>query len=462
MKFKLLTSLGLVLMATGHASAQLLQLSEAIQRATESYDALKAKQSLHAAAAENTAFLRQLHLPDFHISAQQSYGTVNMIHGPMLAGGGIASTSMPLAEQNWNAGFGALYLAHINWNVFTFGRVKNQIGLGVAAERTAAADLNQEIFQHQVKVAAAYLKLLACQRLYQVQGKNVNRAQVFYTLTAARAESGLLPEVDAALAEAEVAHARSLQIKAQDKVLDYNKQLAVLMGDSFKTYELDSAYSSTLPMDLLQYQQQQAKGHPLLLLQSQKIDFSKQMESLLTAERRPSLSAAAVLQGRGSGFAHNYAQNTQAFSTAYPKGVGIDRGNYLLGLTLSWNLTQIPRYAAKIKEQQLLTQSLRQQYDGLAKELQAQLQLGEAQLQQAYKNLKETIVQRKAAEQAFKQQMARYENGLSTLVDYTQALYSINRAEIEQEVAHNNVWQALLLLAAAQGDLSTLLPHHKD
>jgi len=71
-------------------------------------------------------------------------------------------------------------------------------------------------------------------------------------------------------------------------------------------------------------------------------------------------------------------------------------------------------------------------------------------------------VQRKAAEQAFKQQMARYENGLSTLVDYTQALYSINRAEIEQEVAHNNVWQALLLLAAAQGDLSTLLPHHKD
>jgi len=36
-------------------------------------------------------------------------------------------------------------------------------------------------------------------------------------------------------------------------------------------------------------------------------------------------------------------------------------------------------------------------------------------------------------------------------------LYSLNRAEVDYEIAQNNVWQAMLLLASAQGDISVLL-----
>jgi len=37
-------------------------------------------------------------------------------------------------------------------------------------------------------------------------------------------------------------------------------------------------------------------------------------------------------------------------------------------------------------------------------------------------------------------------------VDVTQALYVLNRAETDRDIANSNVWQALLLKAAASGD----------
>ncbi|PTS98644.1 transporter, partial [Pedobacter sp. HMWF019] len=40
----------------------------------------------------------------------------------------------------------------------------------------------------------------------------------------------------------------------------------------------------------------------------------------------------------------------------------------------------------------------------------------------------------------------------TTMVDLTQALYTLNRAETDRDIAYNNVWQALLLKSAALGN----------
>jgi hypothetical protein len=50
------------------------------------------------------------------------------------------------------------------------------------------------------------------------------------------------------------------------------------------------------------------------------------------------------------------------------------------------------------------------------------------------------------------QKSVLYKNGLTNIVDVTQALYALNRAETDRDIADNNVWQALLLKAAASGD----------
>lgn len=462
MKLKFIASISLVWVMSFNSFAQTLKLEDALSRSVEQYDKIKSKQSIVSATKLNTTFQKQHYLPDVTLAAQQSYGTVNMLHGPMYAYGGMASasTSMPLAEQNWNAAFGSLYFANVNWNLFTFGRIKNEVKLGQSKEKTAIADFEQEIFQLQVKTSAAYLNLLASQRLQFVQEKNLERAQVFFEMTDSRAKSGLIPEVDASLAKAEVSNAKSLQIKSYDKVLEYSKQLAVFLGEEFQTYQLDSLYSTTIPKNILSPENSDVSKHPLLQLQQSKVDQSLQSESLVKTQRLPNLSAFGVLQGRGSGFESNYMQDNSAYSGSYLKGVGIDRGNYLLGFTLSWNITNLYRFNSKVKEQQYFTQSLKQDYDLLHKELNAQSKLAQSQLTNAYENFEETKVQLSAAQLAYRQHTALYENGLTTLVDYTQALYALNRAEIDYEIAQNNVWQALLLLASSQGDLEILTQKH--
>jgi hypothetical protein len=60
----------------------------------------------------------------------------------------------------------------------------------------------------------------------------------------------------------------------------------------------------------------------------------------------------------------------------------------------------------------------------------------------------------KAASDAYLQKSVLYKNGLTNLVDVTQALYALIRAETDKDIAYSNVWQALLLKAAAAGDFS--------
>jgi outer membrane protein TolC len=460
MKLKLIASVILVSLCYLNSYSQVLKLKDALYRTQDQYDKIKAKQQLVDASAQNTAFQKQQYLPDLTLSAQQSFGTINVQHGPMYAYGGLSSaaTSMPLAEQNWNAAFGSLYFANINWNVFSFGRIKNQVELGSKKELTAKADLQQEIFQQQIKVSAAYLNLLASQRIKFVQKKNTERAQVFYEMTNARAKSGLIPEVDAQLAKAEWSNAKSLQIKAYDKELEWSKQLAVLINDDFKIYQLDSLYSTSLPNNVLETAEGNIEKHPYLQWQQSKINESEKSIEVLKTHKKPNVSAFGVVQGRGSGFEANYAQDNSAYSPSYLKGVGIDRGNYLLGISLSWNITNIFRFNTKIKEQQFLIRSLQYTFDAQQKELKTLSHQANEQLKNAYLNFDETEIQLEAAALAHKQQTALYENGLSTLVDFTQALYGLNRAEIEYEIAQNNVWQALLLLASAQGDIQILIP----
>ncbi len=74
--------------------------------------------------------LKNDYLPNLVLSAQHDYGTVNGQNGPFVCGFGgygVASSSLPLPNQNWNAAFGALYLANINWEFFAFGKAKEKI-----------------------------------------------------------------------------------------------------------------------------------------------------------------------------------------------------------------------------------------------------------------------------------------------------------------------------------------------
>ena len=83
--------------------------------------------------------------------------------------------------------------------------------------------------------------------------------------------------------------------------------------------------------------------------------------------------------------------------------------------------------------------------------------LAETRIANALKNFHEVPVEVKAASDAYKQKYTLYKNGLANIVDLTQALYTLNRAEVDQDITFNNVWQALLFKAAATGDFGIFI-----
>ncbi|PWS30337.1 TolC family protein [Pedobacter paludis] len=435
------------------SNAQILTLKQAVSTALTNYGTIKAKNNYANASKSIIQQTKREYLPNFNLSAQQDYGTINGQNGPQygLGGLGTASSGPALDKQNWNAAFGALYLANINWDFFTFGRIKQRIKIADATYKRDQNDFEQEKFQQEIKVSAAYLNLLAAQRLTKSQQKNLNRAITFKNTAVVRAKNGLIAGVDSSFAKAEVSSAKIALTKAKDLEQEQANRLGVLMGLTATNYDLDTASISRIPTDFISDTLIKST-HPILKFYQNRIDVSDQQTSYLKRLYYPTFSLFGVMQGRGSGFGTGYALNQMAYTTSYADGINPTRGNYLIGIGMTWNLTTILRNHPQVRAQQFISEALKDEYDLVDQQLKSQLVLADAKLKNALDNYNEAPIQVKAASDAYLQKSILYKNGLTTLVDLTQALFTLNRAETDRDIAYTNVWQALLLKSAALGN----------
>ncbi|GAA0549658.1 TolC family protein [Chitinophaga japonensis] len=433
---------------------QVLTLRDAIQTAISNYGTIKAKSSYADASKAGVVQARRDYLPNLNLAAQQDYGTINGQNGPLYGFGGlgVASSGLPLPDQNWNAAFGALYLTNINWDFFAFGRAKERIKTAEAVAARDSKDWQQEIFQHEVKVAAAYLNLLAAQKLTLSYRKNLNRADTFRRIVVTRVLNGLNPGVDSSQASAEVSGARVALTRALDFEQTAANQLAQLMGVPAQPFALDTVFVSRLPAIL--NDTAALDDHPVLQWYRSRIALSDEQVKYYRTQAYPVFSLVGVLQTRGSGFEATYAQDQTAFTHDYWEGVKPARTNYLAGIGITWNFTQPWRIAQQVRSQKAVSKGLQAEYDLADQQLRAQLQLSETRIKNALDNYHEVPVQVKAASDAYLQKSVLYKNGLTNLVDVTQALYALVRAETDRDIAYSNVWQALLLKASATGVFS--------
>ncbi len=441
------------------AQAQVLTLQEAVHQALSNYGTIKAKSNYAGASKLSATQSRRDYLPNLVLSAQQDFGTVNGQNGPLygFGGYGVASSGLPLPSQNWNAAFGALYLANVNWEFFTFGRVREKIKVSDAIATRDVRDLEQEQFQHQIRTSAAYLNLLAAQRITLSQRKNLERAIVFRNNAVTRSANGLIAGVDSSQANAEVANARIAVTKSQDLEQEMTNQLAVMMGVTPDTFTLDTTFITHIPGGILDTTHSNINQHPLRQYYEQRVKVSDEQTRFLNRAYYPSFSLFGIFQTRGSGFEPAYTANQHAFSQDYITGITPTRSNYLFGVGMNWNLTTIMRNHPQVKAQQLVTQGLKAEFELADQQLNAQMILANAKIKNALSNYNEAIIQVKAASDAYLQKSTLYRNGLTNIVDVTQTLYALNRAETERDIAYSNVWQALLLKAAAAGDTALFM-----
>ncbi len=454
-KKNFLWAFGLALISISSVKAQtVLTLKEAVSQAVTHYGSIRAKGHYAKASKELAEQAKRDYLPNFNIGLQQDYGTINGQNGPLYGFGGLAAASsgLPLPEQNWHAAFGALYLTNINWDFFTFGRAQQKIKVAETMAERDQKDWQQEIFQQQIKVTAAYLNLLAAHQISFSYKRNMERADTLRRIVQTRSINGLVAGVDSSLANADYSSARILYIRAQDTEQQLKNELLQLMqGDeTIKDFLLDTSMLARLP--LLDIAATDSSNHPLLQFLKSRINVSDEQSKLIKRSYYPAFTLVGLLQTRGSGFESSYATNQDHFTRNYFEGIKPTRTNYLFGVGVTWNLTQPYRLSKQFAAQQLISKGLTEEYEQAGRQLKWQQQLAETRKRNALAVYREAPIQVKAASDAYLQKSVLYKNGLTNLVDVTQAAYALIRAETDREVAVNNIWQALLLQAAASGD----------
>jgi adhesin transport system outer membrane protein len=439
-----------------------LSMKEAVQIGVDNYPAIHAKQNQLNSSKSYLKETRTEYLPDLNFSAQNAYGTINGQNGPLIGYRGLAvSSSGPaLNHQSWNAAFGALYLTNVNWDFFAFGRATERVKVQKRVVDRDEADLGQQQFQHKIRVAAAYLNVLAAQRLVKVQQDNLNRTLEIRRVVVARVVNGLNPGVDSSFANTEVSNAKIQLTNARQNEQEQVNQLSQYLGYDTPPadFVLDSTFVIRNPANPDPTSQQRPEDHPILQFYKGRIQVSDEQARYQKTFALPTISFVGTFQGRGSGFTLAPAINTPvAYTGSYADGVNPTRFNYLIGIATSWNLSSLFRTKYQVQSQKFISLQYQDEYNLVNQQLKNQQVLAETRISNALKNAQEAPVQIKSANDAYVQKITLYRNGLATITDFTQALFALYRAETNNYIAYNNVWQALLFKAASTGDFDLFI-----
>ncbi|MGL5894731.1 MAG: TolC family protein [Bacteroidales bacterium] len=450
--FRLLASaIGMVLVGQTVAQ-QTLSLREALEIGVDNYETIKAKRlNLGAAQADHRAS-KTLYMPEISISAQQYFGTANALHGPQYAfGEGNISMGAPQESQNWDAAFSSLYSANLNWNLYSFGSRAGRVNLSKSKIERAQAELEQELFEHQIKIASSYLDLVAIEEILKVQNKSLERSKVILSSVGALVQSGMRPAVELATAQAEVAAAEISLLKALDQRSLVMKELVLRMGVEYQLFTTDGSLAIRLPEDIPS--EMDIYTHPALRTQDAHILESHSQTRAFNGDALPKINLVASLAGRGSGFMHNYAQDKSMISSSYLDGVGIDRGNYLVGINLSWSITSLFKNRALSRAQKQRTLSLNHHRELTNQQLTESFRYATQKRMLTQQQYQAVIKQVDAANQSFQQYDNLYGNGLAVVDDLITSLYNLTRAESERAIIKVNLWHAYLMQVASSGDI---------
>lgn len=458
---------GLLLLSTGLLMGQpvpvdsILTLSRALDVAVQNYPSIKNKLTETEATRADLAARKASFLPTASFQVQALYATSNNVRGATFPNEGSTNSvssgvkvNGPTADAVW----GSLSSLNVNWKAITFGRNKAELALSKSVIQRANADYQQELFVHQVRVADAYLMALIIDQTVKVQAANLARIETFRTVMQANTRSGRRPGVDSVLADAEQAKARLLLIESRRLAQQQRVQLGEFMGLPGSAFRLDTnTFQVALPPDF-QFSAEKLAAHPVLAFYRRQIEVGQAQIEAIRKSYLPAIALNGSFWARGSGISDNTTpEGNFIYNSSIGAGLPFRIANYFVGVSTFWRFSDVFRIRQETKAQVLRTQSDQYRYDQEMLQIRAQQQTADLQIQNAYEAAQQAPVQLGAAQAAYSQAQARYTAGLSNVYEFTQAFTLLNRAEIDQFVTTNNVWRALLLKSAAEGDLTNFI-----
>jgi outer membrane protein TolC len=448
----LLTSLAQVTLAqSGEAGRRVFTLSEAIDFAVKNYPAVRAAMERASAAQSGIGLARTNYLPRADALWQGNRASRNNILGLLLPNSTIPSVSGPVLPTTsgqgvWGSAAGLLF----SWEAFDFGRRRAEVDAARAGQNTANAEAALTRLDVAIGTINAYLTLLASERTVQAAQADVERREVLAKSVRVLVDNQLRPGADASRANAELARARANLARARQQQEISRATLADILAVADGSVEVqEDSLVSTLPQGAPSGKALTA--HPIAVAQQGRLQQAGSEVQVLERTYYPKFSFQSAVYGRGSG------AKTDGTFAGGTNGLGIDRANWAVGLTVTFPIFDVFSIRQKKAIQEANERREEARYQQTILDLTGQLRKAQASLEGTRQVAEATPVELEAARQTETQVSARYQAGLATIVEISEAQSLLVQSEIDDALARLAVWQNWASVSAAQGDLSPFI-----
>lgn len=446
--------MGLPVIAQTTGDSSLLSIQKAIDLTIAHFPSVKTREAAVDAARASLHETRFNNLPNIRLGEELALGTNNNLNGSYYPLGFIPSTSGGRRDRNMaQPALGNLMGVNADWEIYNFGAYTARYQEAASAVAVQENNLALNSYDLRNQVIATYLELVRYNSLAAIQQKNIDRTAEILRAVSAFVVSGLKPAVDSAIAAAELSKARLNFLDIVNAVQSAKIQLANFTGLDTAAIRVETSLYQRIPQVLAENLSQDSvfSTHPLLRYRQSIYENNLAAKNRIHKDLLPKVSVMASAWARGSSI-------TPADEYKSPvNGFAYSRYNYVAGIGITYNLTDGKRTRLREQVQQALSQLAWQGWEEDKVFLQQAFNQADNNLQTAIRKWEEMPYQKDAATAAYTQKNALYAAGLTNIIELTNTLYLLNRAETDEVQVSNAVWRALYQKMAAGNQVNYFL-----
>ncbi|MDB5090520.1 MAG: transporter [Mucilaginibacter sp.] len=442
----------LAISSTAQQSAP-ITLKELLNRVDQKAPMLLTDSAAILIRQAQAAETRSSWLPNLKLNYQADICTSNNTTGPYFGFGIVPSSSGGVRNTSVSTAIGDnLGIAALDWEVYNFGKYGAQNRVANSDIQVEQNQFAQSKYQLQAYTISNYLQLLRLQDFLNIQYRNIQRNEQIRRSIESLAKSGIRAGVDTSIAEAELSKARLNYIELKNQLKQLQLNVSAISGLPYQSIVPDT----TVELNLISQPNAYLFGpdtanHPLINFYKSVYQNNLQREVLVKKLYNPKISLEAAAWERGSSIDGNGQYN------AISNGYGFNRGNYLVGLGISYNLFDLRRRQLKLSTQKASTNYAMKKLEEQQQLLAVSNSQADAEMETALERLKEIPKQLKAANDGYRQKLSLYKSGLTDIIELNVALNILYRAETDYMQAKYQYANALFQKAITENQVNTVL-----
>ena len=443
MKYGMLI-MGCFLLSYSYTCAQTsenISLSQLYQKAA-AYPGLQAEVSSIKSADYDYRLAKQKILPDLNLQAQNTFGTFEGAAGAFVPLPGFFNVSGE--GINGNTAVNAMVSATLKWDFLRFGKYRDQVQLAQVNQDQAQTSFDIEALKLKHQVTQAYFGWIHGKAMQGWAKREAQRNKNLLQLSSSLVQSGLASAADSLIASTSLKQAVALQKKWEGQTNRFQNQLLEYTGTEVMNENVPQPFFSIKKAEI----NDSALSHPLITAKEQQDKALKVRQKMVNHQVLPDVSLLAGGLVRGVGF----GDDNQAFQDSYELPIS----NYLVGVGLTWDLSQWYSKGLKTRKVQQEQERVSQEKEVVERSLNEQQNSLQFHIEKSKEEIQEAEDAYRSASESYRLFKVRYESGLinlTTLLQIQQTLQFTEKARIQ---AYYDYWQYWNNYAYTQADFSVL------